>query len=168
MSPRDPTAASSFGGRGVREGGREEGIPNSVPQPRFAPSRNQVRSRSQNLLDRGRGERSAARHRDSPVRPKRPPRHLPHFSELQATPLTRLLELRLWDQLLHSRVPQTRKWGGRQGWGQSRDHVTSAAPSPSPRGADTSTKMAATPKPAWLLLRGRGLLKKPISAAWEV
>lgn len=36
---------------------------------------------------------------------------------------------------------------------------------PNPCGADTSTKMAATPKPARLQLRGRGSLKEPISAA---
>lgn len=34
-----------------------------------------------------------------------------------------------------------------------------------PCGADTSTKMAATPKPARLQLRGRGSLKEPISEA---
>lgn len=148
-----------------REAGRqgEKGIANSVPQSPTDPIK---RRAALGLAGRSAGWAAPPRRAATKTPWPAPgdPRALTHFSEPQAAPLARPLGLRLRDQLLHSKVRQNRRCG-HSGGAQGRHRALSAEASPNPRGADTSTKMAAT---APLQLRGRDFRKEPISVGKPV
>lgn len=113
-----------------------------------------------------------------PPSPPRVPRRAPDAPRLLTVrrpapgrTLTRPMELRLRGQRLHGGVPRTRGERGSHAW-RSRLNPASQlrVPPKHPRGADTSTNMAATPKPARLQLRGRDSREEPIGvarAAWR-
>lgn len=102
-----------------------------------------------------------ARHRSPGPRhgsPRTPPSLAPATHRRSPAPgraLARPLELR--GQRVHGRVPPTPSGRGSHAWGPRPIPASEAQVSPpKPRGADTSTKMAATPEPARLPL-GAGL-----------
>lgn len=177
-APPAPAAASSPGqpGTGRRTDGRAEGkATRTPPSPAPASSSSHPTGAATPGLAGPRAQevaspRSSPR-RYSPVRPgapRGPLGHSPHFSEPPSAPLARPRQLRPGDPLLHGggRRQTRRSVRGGGGGSRGRRRALSAAVSspPDPRGADTSTKMAATPEPAWIQLRGRGSPGEPISA----
>ena len=126
-APGDPSAASCPGGPGLTARRQRGGnsfpprSPSSLPKPGqgAAPGRAGRRRRWE-------ARRAAtATPRSSPGAPLR---YLPHWSEPQATPIKKPLELPLREQLLHRGAPQTWRCGGGGDSGGNRANSTLPLP----------------------------------------